>query len=161
MRIPFPDSTSEVNWIPTLVSTMKRTGLRLDRQVYPLGFVGDHDIPALIKNAKALIMPSLSEGGGSYPVEEALRLGTPVLCSDIPVMREHLSRHSAKIAWFDPHNPDSIADALDGLFDDYDSYKFSALHGVHDATQTWDDIAKQYIEVFRITFWRYYGKILY
>ncbi|TCM98964.1 glycosyltransferase involved in cell wall biosynthesis [Paenibacillus sp. BK033] len=161
LRIPFPDSTSEVSWIPTLVSTMKRTGLLLDRQVYPLGFVGDHDIPALIKNAKALIMPSLSEGGGSYPVEEALRLGTPVLCSDIPVMREHLSRHSAKIAWFDPHNPDSIAKALDDLFDDYDTYKLSALHGVHDATQTWDDIAKQYIEVFRITFWRYYGKTLY
>ncbi|MFF2484533.1 glycosyltransferase family 4 protein [Paenibacillus sp. NPDC058071] len=161
LRMPFPNFSSEHSWIPTLASTMNSTGLRVGADVFPLGFVSDQDIPALIKNAKALIMPSLSEGGGSYPVEEALRLGTPVLCSDIPVMREHLSRHSAKIAWFDPHNPDSIADALDELFTNYDDYKLSAIQGIHDPTQTWDDIAAAYVAVMRETYYRYYAKRIY
>jgi len=33
-------------------------------------------------------MTSLAKGGGSYPVEEVLSVGTPVLCSDIPIMRD-------------------------------------------------------------------------
>ena len=33
-------------------------------------------------------MSSLDEGGDSYPVEEALSVCIPVLCSDIPVMRK-------------------------------------------------------------------------
>ncbi|GMK43313.1 glycosyl transferase family 1 [Paenibacillus glycanilyticus] len=159
LRKPFPDTTPELRWNPTLISIIKQKGLVLDKDVFPIGFVKDSDIPPLIRNAKALIMPSLSEGGGSYPVEEALRLGTPVLCSDIPVMREHLSNHSAKIAWFDPHSPNSIANALEQFFSDYDTYKHSAVLGIHDPSKSWDDIAKQYLEVFRQTYWRYYGRI--
>ncbi|WP_341282416.1 glycosyltransferase family 1 protein [Paenibacillus sp. FSL H8-0537] len=160
LRQPFPDCTPQHSWIPTLISTIRRTGLVVNRDLYPLGFVGDEDIPALIKNAWALIMPSLSEGGGSYPVEEALRLGTPVLCSDIPVMREHLARHSAKIAWFNPQSPDSIVQALEDLTANYDEYKSSAIAGIHDPAESWDDVAKRYLNVFRDTYWRYYGKQL-
>jgi glycosyltransferase involved in cell wall biosynthesis len=42
---------------------------------------------ALMKNALAVLMPSFAEGYG-IPVVEALTLGTPVICSDIPVFRE-------------------------------------------------------------------------
>jgi glycosyltransferase involved in cell wall biosynthesis len=41
----------------------------------------------LIQNARALLMPSFVEGYG-LPIVEALSLGTPVVCSDIPVFRE-------------------------------------------------------------------------
>ena len=40
-----------------------------------------------MKNALAVLMPSFAEGYG-IPVVEALSLGTPVICSDIPVFRE-------------------------------------------------------------------------
>ncbi|MUT68736.1 glycosyltransferase family 1 protein [Paenibacillus sp. NEAU-GSW1] len=161
LRQPFPNFRSEHSWIPTLSSIMNTNMLQIDSDVYPLGFVSDQDIPALIKNAKALIMPSLSEGGGSYPVEEALRLGTPVLCSDIPVMREHLARHSTKIAWFDPHSPDSIVRALEDMNANYASYKQSAMLGIHDPTETWDDIARKYVAVMRDTYYRYYARHIY
>ncbi|MDK8183037.1 glycosyltransferase [Paenibacillus sp. UMB4589-SE434] len=152
------------NWpdtpfVPTLISLLKRTGLRLDEEIYPLGFVPDNDVIPLIANAYAVIMPSLSEGGGSYPVEEALKLGVPVLCSDIPVMREHLSRHSADICWFNPESTDSILHALEHLSSNYVHYKTSAMHGIHDPSETWDDVASKYIHAFRIAYLKYYGAL--
>jgi len=40
----------------------------------------------LMKNARAVLMPSFAEGYG-IPIVEALSLGTPVICSDLPVFR--------------------------------------------------------------------------
>ena len=154
-----PPDWPDYLYVPALISLMKRVGLRLDEDVYPLGFVPDADVIPLVGNAQALIMPSLSEGGGSYPVEEALRLGIPVLCSDIHVMREHLARHSADIVWFDPESPDAIAQALNHLFANYAHYKTSAAEGMNDPTESWDDVARKYIHVFRVAYLKYYGML--
>lgn len=148
----WPDHPS----LPTLVSLLKRIELGIDKDVYPLGLVKDQEVSPLINNAYALIMPSLAEGGGSYPVEEALSMGVPVLCSDIPVMREHLSRRSAKVAWFRPESPDSIGNALEHLVANYNEYKKSAVQGMDDPTGTWDEIAKQYISAFRSAYLDYW-----
>ncbi|HDT6578881.1 TPA: glycosyltransferase family 4 protein [Bacillus cereus] len=153
-----PPSWPEIPFIPTLVSLIKRLELRRSEDIYPIGFVTDQDVASLIKNAKALIMPSLSEGGGSYPVEEALRLGVPVLCSDIPVMREHLSRHSAKVVWFNPESVDSILQALEEITINYDEYKLSTVQGINDPAESWEDIAKKYIHVMRQAYLKYYNK---
>ena len=40
-----------------------------------------------MQGAVAVLMPSFAEGYG-IPVVEALSLGTPVICSDIPVFRK-------------------------------------------------------------------------
>lgn len=131
-----------------LMGLLTRSDLRLNEHYFALGYVDDADASALIANAAALIMPSLAEGGGSFPVEEALSMGVPVLCSDIPVMREHLMQRSAKIAWFDPECPASILAALNTFFDNYEDYKESALRGMKDPRPTWDDVAAQYVNVF-------------
>ncbi|MGI6093268.1 MAG: glycosyltransferase family 4 protein [Veillonellaceae bacterium] len=144
-----PPEWPEIAYLPTLTSLIKRVGLEVDKDLYPLGYIGDSLVTPLIKKAKALIMPSLSEGGGSYPVEEALNLGIPVLCSDIPVMREQLAKRSAKVIWFDPESYESILAALDRLVTKYDKYKKSAVKGSSDITYNWDDVARQYLDVFR------------
>ena len=51
------------------------------------GRVPDREVHALIAGARALLMPSFAEGYG-MPVSEALALGTPVICSDLPAHRE-------------------------------------------------------------------------
>jgi glycosyltransferase involved in cell wall biosynthesis len=132
-----------------LLGLIARHQLRAGEDFHALGYVEDRDVLSLVGNAKALVMPTLAEGGGSYPVEEALAVGTPVLCSDIPVMREHLRGRSAKIGWFDPYSVDSILSALEDLFDNYDAYKQSAVRGAADPRPTWDDVAAQYVEVFK------------
>jgi len=47
----------------------------------------DSDTARLLKNARALLLPSFAEGFG-FPLVEALALGVPVLASDIPAFHE-------------------------------------------------------------------------
>ena len=51
------------------------------------GALSDGEIGRLLKSARALLLPSFAEGFG-FPLGEALTLGTPVLASDIPALRE-------------------------------------------------------------------------
>lgn len=47
----------------------------------------DHELSALLANAQALLFPSFAEGFG-LPVAEAMSLGCPVICSDLPALHE-------------------------------------------------------------------------
>ena len=47
----------------------------------------DRKMHELLQDARALLLPSFAEGYG-MPVAEALSVGTPVLCSDLPALRE-------------------------------------------------------------------------
>ncbi len=47
----------------------------------------DVEMVRLLKGACALLLPSFAEGFG-FPLIEALELGVPALCSDIPALRE-------------------------------------------------------------------------
>jgi glycosyltransferase involved in cell wall biosynthesis len=53
------------------------------------GHVSDDELAAILTGARALVFPSADEGFGLPPVE-ALACGTPVVCSDIPALREVL-----------------------------------------------------------------------
>lgn len=63
------------------------------------------DMSAMYCSAEALVMPSRFEGFG-LPALEALACGTPVLCSDIPSLREVCADAAV---YFDPHLPEDIA----------------------------------------------------
>jgi len=49
--------------------------------------LSDAAIGTLLRRARALLCPSFAEGFG-MPVTEALLCGTPVICSDLPALRE-------------------------------------------------------------------------
>jgi glycosyltransferase involved in cell wall biosynthesis len=59
----------------------------LKGHVVELGTVPDTRLAALLRGARALLMPSFA-GGFGLPVAEALAHGVPVLCSDLPALRE-------------------------------------------------------------------------
>lgn len=65
----------------------------LDRSPLLRGTVIEHnalpdaEMVRLLRGACALLLPSFAEGFG-FPLVEALQLGVPALCSDIPALRE-------------------------------------------------------------------------
>ncbi len=61
------------------------------------GRVPDEDLAAIYSGARALVFPSDDEGFG-LPTVEALACGTPVVASDIPVLREVLGDRATFVA---------------------------------------------------------------
>jgi glycosyltransferase involved in cell wall biosynthesis len=64
------------------------------------GQVPDDELAAILTGARALVFPSDDEGYGLPPVE-ALACGTPVVCTDIPVLREVLGDRATYAAFDD------------------------------------------------------------
>jgi glycosyltransferase involved in cell wall biosynthesis len=93
-------------------------------KVHEFSRLTDSEVRALIENARALLMPSFSEGFG-LPIIEALALGVPVLCSDIPPFVEigggvpeffdpldGPSWHAALTAYATPNSPRRAAQVM-------------------------------------------------
>ena len=69
------------------------------------GYVADEDVAALYSGATAFLFPSLYEGFG-IPVLEALRCGTPVLCSNTSSLPEIVGNAAVLV---NPEDVESIA----------------------------------------------------
>ncbi len=73
-----------------------------------MGTISDEDLVHAYTYAHALVFPSLSEGFG-LPALEALSLGCPVICSDIPIFHEILG---SSATYFNPKSVDSLVSVL-------------------------------------------------
>jgi len=82
--------------------------LRLDRWVELKKWIPDDELNLLYATASAVVVPTLFEGFG-LPVLESMARGCPVICSDLPVLREVAGDAAV---FFDPRDPASIADAI-------------------------------------------------
>jgi alpha-1,3-rhamnosyl/mannosyltransferase len=90
------------------------------------GHVPDDDLAAIYSGARALVFPSDDEGYGLPPVE-ALACGTPVVCTEIPALREVLGDR-----------------AIYAPFDELLATAWS-LNGVpvRPLERTWEDVARE------------------
>lgn len=68
--------------------------------VLELNGLDDRQLIRLLRNARALLSPSFCEGWG-MPLVEAMALGVPVICSDIPAYHESTREHAE---FLDPLN---------------------------------------------------------
>ena len=73
-----------------------------------LGFLPRKDQLIIIKNAKAVIQPSLFEGWGTV-VEDAKVLDKTVILSDIPIHREQMNK---KCKLFNPYDAEQLAELI-------------------------------------------------
>ena len=78
------------------------------------GYVDDARLAALLQHAVALLFMSVYEGFG-LPVVEAMSVGTPVLASDIPIMRE-IAGEAAHLLPLG--NAEALATAMDEVSSD-------------------------------------------
>ncbi len=88
--------------------------LGLAPRVHFLGYVRDDELAYLYHTATALVFPSYIEGFG-MPVLEAMSVGLPVITSNQGALAE-VAGDAALLV--DPHDPSSIARAMDALATD-------------------------------------------
>lgn len=82
--------------------------LHLENKIVFTGFIDDADVPALMTQSAAFVMPSFYEGFG-IPVLEAMACETPVITSRVGSLPEVAGDAAIYV---DPANPDSIAAGL-------------------------------------------------
>ncbi|MDA3630153.1 glycosyltransferase family 1 protein [Saccharopolyspora sp. WRP15-2] len=73
-----------------------------DGSVIRTGYLPEDHLRHLVAGAGALVLPSRDEGFG-LPTLEALACGTPVVCSDIPALREVTAGHATYFPFGDPN----------------------------------------------------------
>ncbi len=120
----------------------------LQQRVFGLGYVRKDLVARLIADADALVMPTLGEGGGSFPVCEAVVAGTPVIASNLDVIEEQLERMGAEATLFDPRNVEALVHALDRLAADPEAFHRAARAQVGRLRlRTWDDVARDFSDL--------------
>jgi glycosyltransferase involved in cell wall biosynthesis len=92
------------HWDKRYPEARQRAAVRPGR-VHLIGPVPQADLAALYTGAQLFVFPSLAEGFG-LPVLEAMACGTPVLCADLPVLREVAGEAAL---YFDPRQPEAMA----------------------------------------------------
>ncbi|MEO7148056.1 MAG: glycosyltransferase, partial [Terrimesophilobacter sp.] len=105
--------------------------------------VSDADYSRLVGEATALVSASFEEGFG-IPIIEALAIGTPVACSDIPVFRE-VGGDAA--VYFDPRDPGDIAQAILSLEKDRLWEELSERAPAQAAKFTWEESARRLLDL--------------
>jgi GT2 family glycosyltransferase/glycosyltransferase involved in cell wall biosynthesis len=114
-------------------------------RVRHLGFVSPERLTALYRDASALVLPSLYEGFG-LPVLEAMKIGTPVVASDIPSVREVAGDAALYVSR--PVEPGSWRDALGRISTDDALREDLSTHGIEAAEQfTWPQVGRSFSEL--------------
>lgn len=91
-----------------------------------LGYVSKEAMAALYRNCNAVISSSFWEAGMAI-IQEGGMCGKPILCSDIEPAREHAKLFNINVCFFDPYNPEDIANKIIEFENDIDRYTDSSI----------------------------------
>ncbi len=110
------------------------------KNIIHVGFV--EDLTDLYKNAEVFIFPTLMEGFGLPPLE-AMKHKVPVVCSDIPVLREVLGDAAL---YFDPRNPQDLKEKLEEVKEKRSELIKKGLDQV--SKYSWQKMAEETLKVY-------------
>ncbi len=113
-------------------------------RAHPVGYLPDDDLRSVVAGAAALVLPSRDEGFG-LPVLEAMATGVPVVCSDVPALREVTCGLATLVR---PGDPAALGAALCSvLAADYDPAA-AAARREHAAGYTWQASAEATVRAY-------------
>ncbi len=117
-----------------------------ESRVRHLGYVCHRDKVSLMANARAFLFPSLYEGFG-LPVIEAMRLGVPVIASNVASLPEVCGDAAVMC---EPYDVDGFAEAIRDIYADDELYRrLSAAGRKRGSMFTWDKAARETLEVYK------------
>jgi len=122
-----------------------RYPLPLPEGVRHVGMVPEGELPALYSGARLFVFPSLWEGFG-LPVLEAMACGVPVVCSDIPALREVAGEAACYV---DPRDVAAMARALADAWDRARDPAWRARCREQAARFSWEETARRTLEAYR------------
>lgn len=116
-----------------------------EESVRSIGYLSDVDLRSVVAGASALVLPSRDEGFG-LPVLEALACDVPVVCSDLPALREVAGGHASLVPFGEV---DAMGAALtDAMAATIDAPELAARR-TYAAGFTWRRTAELTVEAYR------------
>lgn len=127
----------------------RRRELGLEEDVAFTGFLPAAEMRAVFEHARGLVFPSRYEGLGLGLIE-ALNLGIPIACSELPVFREVAGEAAV---FFDPAQPQAIARAIEAILDDAGlRERLTDAGRMQSRRFDWLDTARGYLAAYRAAF---------
>ncbi len=128
-------------WGPLLDASALPAG-----SVVPVDYLPEEMLRRVVAAARVLVLPSRYEGFG-LPLLEALACGTPVVASDLPVVREVSGGHAALVPLDDAAG---LAAALAAVLDDDGGAPARAVRRAYAAGWTWQRCARATVAAYRL-----------
>jgi glycosyltransferase involved in cell wall biosynthesis len=118
----------------------------MEKRVIFTGFVSDQELDTLMRLAVFLVYPSLYEGFG-IPILEAMRVGTPVITSNLTAMPEVAGDAALMV---NPRQVDDIAFAMSRLLQDDELRRELVRKGEERAVSfSWEKSAEEYLRLYK------------
>jgi len=114
-------------------------------RVHTVGYLDEADLRCVVAGATTVVLPSRDEGFG-LPVLEAMAAGIPVVCSDLPALREVAGGLATLVP---PVDPAALATALACADDAARDPAGAAARRAHAARYTWQACAQATVGAYR------------
>lgn len=125
-------------------AAVKEAGM--EERIVFTGFIPDEELDSLMRRAAFLIYPSLYEGFG-IPILEAMKVGTPVLTSNLTAMPEVAGGAAILV---DPYDVEEIVSAMSKLLQNNTLRGELVRKGVERAKHySWERTSEQYLELYK------------
>lgn len=120
--------------------------LEAEKFVNLVGFIPDEELTVLYDQAETFVFPTLSEGFG-LPGLEAMGVGCPVVCSDIPVLWEI---YGEAAVYFNPLNISDMAKKIKEVVGDKNTREILIKKGNEQIKKySWSKMAQQTLRVYQ------------
>ncbi len=130
-------------WLFNEIFTLVKSE-NLENKIIFTDFINESQKTTLYQNAIATVLPSTYEGFG-IPAIESMKLGTPVIVSNIPPFKEVVQNSGLFI---DPTDTNDLCQKMVEISNPKTREKYSKLGKTRADRFTWDSTAKSVLQVF-------------
>jgi glycosyltransferase involved in cell wall biosynthesis len=125
-------------------AAVRETGM--ENRVVFAGFIPDEELDSLMRRAAFLIYPSLYEGFG-IPILEAMKVGTPVITSNLTAMPEVAGDAAVLV---DPYDVGEMVSEMSRLLQNNKLREELSKKGMERASHySWERTSEQYLELYK------------